>query len=73
MKILARQVLKTQVLICGLLLYTYVRQNRERCFFKREKNDTSDQKSQRCVGLRAKIPAFYRRLQRSRFSNYLKL
>ena len=58
MKILAWQVLKTQVLICRLLLYTYVRQNRERCFFKREKNDTSNQKSQRCVGFEPKFPRF---------------
>ena len=41
-----------------IYMYTYVRQNRERCFFKREKNDTSDQKSQRCVGFAPKFPRF---------------
>ena len=38
-------------------------QNRERCFFPCEKNDTFNQKSQEVYEFRAKIPAFYRRLQ----------
>ena len=33
-------------------------QNRERCFFKCEKNDTSNQKPQRCVSFAPKFPPF---------------
>ena len=32
-------------------------------FFTREKNDPSNQKSQKCVSFALKPPAFYRRLQ----------
>ena len=39
-------------------------QNRERCFFTCEKNDTSSQRPQTVCEFRAKIPAFYCSLQR---------
>ena len=38
-------------------------QNRERCLFPCEKNDTFNQKSREVYEFRAKIPAFYRPLQ----------